>query len=183
MVPSETIASASYSDNSMLSNTTFYEGVPDYLLENVQTTMLENRPEKAVSQTVSTTTSKKAVASSKNNTVSADENTIFSKREAQSDMAHAASAEEVQQPEIRIPNVITPNGDNINDYLIINGLDQLSSHRLVIYNRQGKVVYEKRSYDNSWQADNLPDGVYYYWFTFEYNNREWMRQGSIHVIR
>ena len=87
------------------------------------------------------------------------------------------------QPAISIPNVITPNGDNVNDYLEITGLEQLTETRLVIYNRGGKVVYEKRAYDNSWQAENLPDGVYYYWFSFEYEGKSLMRQGSIHVIR
>ena len=87
------------------------------------------------------------------------------------------------QPAISIPNVITPNGDNVNDYLEITGLEQLTETRLVIYNRGGKVVYEKRAYDNSWQAENLPEGVYYYWFSFEYEGKSLMRQGSIHVIR
>ena len=79
--------------------------------------------------------------------------------------------------------MITPNGDNINDYLVVEGSENLVSTRMVIYNRQGKVVYEKRDYDNSWNAENLPDGSYFYWFTFEYEGHSFMRQGSVQVIR
>lgn len=87
------------------------------------------------------------------------------------------------QPELNIPNVITPNGDNINDYFVIEGIPWISQTKLIIYNRNGRIVYEKRDYDNSWCAENMHGGTYYYIFTFEYNNREFMRKGSIRVIR
>ncbi len=87
------------------------------------------------------------------------------------------------QPDIRIPNVISPNGDNINDYLVIENIHLTEKNQLVIYNRNGRVIYEKRAYDNSWNAENLPEGIYLYWFSFEYGGKEFMRQGSIRVVR
>ncbi|PJJ59809.1 gliding motility-associated-like protein [Hymenobacter chitinivorans DSM 11115] len=60
-----------------------------------------------------------------------------------------------------IPNIITPNKDDRNEYFVLQGL-QAADWNLVIYNRWGRQVYQKASYDNSWNAPNQPDGVYFY---------------------
>jgi gliding motility-associated-like protein len=59
-----------------------------------------------------------------------------------------------------IPNMISPNGDNHNDVFEVIGLPRESELR--VYNRWGTRVYENKSYDNSWNGDTSPDGVYYY---------------------
>ena len=59
-----------------------------------------------------------------------------------------------------IPNLITPNGDNSNDRFEVIGLPINSELR--IYNRWGERVYENKNYDNTWDGDRAPDGVYYY---------------------
>ena len=88
-----------------------------------------------------------------------------------------------EQPDLRIPNVISPNGDNINDYFVIENIGETTHNQLTIYTRNGKVVYDRKDYDNSWNAENLPAGTYLYWFSFEYAGHEFMRQGSVKVIR
>jgi gliding motility-associated-like protein len=60
-----------------------------------------------------------------------------------------------------VPNIITPNGDGKNDELKIIGLDQ-GTWVLNIYNRWGKEVYQASDYQHSWNAANLPGGVYFY---------------------
>ena len=82
-----------------------------------------------------------------------------------------------------IPTAFTPNGDNVNDYFVIEGIEQFSETHLYIYSRNGAVVYEKSNYKNNWGAENLPDGVYYYMFTFVYQGLQSMRNGSITVRR
>ncbi|UOQ65813.1 gliding motility-associated C-terminal domain-containing protein [Hymenobacter volaticus] len=58
-----------------------------------------------------------------------------------------------------IPNIITPNGDNKNEYFeATNGCPA----RLQIFSRWGSKVYESVSYRNNWNGDELPNGVYYY---------------------
>ena len=65
----------------------------------------------------------------------------------------------------KIPNVFTPNGDNINDNFEITGLPPLSS--LLIYNRSGKEVFSSEEYKNDWDGRDmennpLPSGTYWY---------------------
>ncbi|UYZ64516.1 T9SS type B sorting domain-containing protein [Hymenobacter weizhouensis] len=60
-----------------------------------------------------------------------------------------------------IPNIITPNGDRSNETFVLKGLTP-QAWELTVFNRWGQRVYEKSSYDNSWNATGQPDGVYFY---------------------
>ncbi|MEJ8802809.1 FG-GAP-like repeat-containing protein [Pontibacter sp. H249] len=58
------------------------------------------------------------------------------------------------------PNIITPNGDGLNDRFVLSTeFDVLS---LNVYNRWGKLVFSEEEYRNSWNAEGLPSGVYFY---------------------
>ncbi|MCC7301045.1 MAG: gliding motility-associated C-terminal domain-containing protein [Bacteroidia bacterium] len=63
---------------------------------------------------------------------------------------------------ISVPNVITPNGDSHNEYLVFDNLDQFPGSRIVIYNRWGNLIYETADYLNNWNAMDVSDGVYYF---------------------
>lgn len=56
------------------------------------------------------------------------------------------------------PNVITPNGDGINDVLVLPE----TGSQLRVVNRWGKTVYESTDYRNDWGGDSLPSGVYFF---------------------
>lgn len=62
---------------------------------------------------------------------------------------------------VTIPNVLTPNGDNINDTFNIKNLNTWTTNYIVIYNRWGKIVYEQKDYKNDWNGGDVPPGVYY----------------------
>ncbi|MEI6823283.1 MAG: PKD domain-containing protein [Bacteroidota bacterium] len=84
------------------------------------------------------------------------------------------------------PNVITPNGDGINDNFVIKGLEKgaYPSNNLVIYNRWGKKVYDSSNYQNgNFTGDGLPDGVYYYIFTAKSVLKELKHQSSLEILR
>ncbi|MCQ2229430.1 MAG: gliding motility-associated C-terminal domain-containing protein [Bacteroidales bacterium] len=65
--------------------------------------------------------------------------------------------------EVNAPNGISPNADWKNDYLVIQGLPD--NNHLAVYDRRGKVIFEKTNYRNDWNAEGVEDG--YYVYTFE----------------
>jgi gliding motility-associated-like protein/fimbrial isopeptide formation D2 family protein/uncharacterized repeat protein (TIGR01451 family) len=72
------------------------------------------------------------------------------------------------KPYLEIPDVITPNGDGVNDVLVITGLENFPENELWIYNRWGHEVFKATNYDNNWdgkyQNGPLPEGTYFYVF-------------------
>lgn len=64
---------------------------------------------------------------------------------------------------IKVPNVITPNGDGKNDVLKIDGIELYKESSLAIFNRWGNEVYRSPgSYINNWSGEGLSEGTYYY---------------------
>jgi gliding motility-associated-like protein len=61
-----------------------------------------------------------------------------------------------------IPNIFTPNGDGLNDYFQIIGLDEFVENRLDVVNKYGKVVFSQENYHNTWSGERLANGIYYY---------------------
>ena len=63
---------------------------------------------------------------------------------------------------ITLPNVITPNGDGINDAFIPQLEGDFLNLKMEIYNRWGKRVYQQESSDSlCWDAEGVSDGVFY----------------------
>ncbi|WP_022826126.1 T9SS C-terminal target domain-containing protein [Hymenobacter norwichensis] len=60
-------------------------------------------------------------------------------------------------------NVVTPNGDGLNDQFIIKNVE-LYNGTLTVFNRWGKEVYKGSNYRNTYDGVNSPAGVYYYQF-------------------
>ena len=80
--------------------------------------------------------------------------------------------EEVIDPVI-VYQVVTPDGDNINDTWIIDGIEQYPNNTVSLFNRYNSIVYKQDSYTNegnSWSGQanegfnngQLPDGTYFY---------------------
>jgi hypothetical protein len=63
-----------------------------------------------------------------------------------------------------MPNIVTPNGDNLNDELDF-GIFQLSSLEITIYNRWGNEVFRTENPDAKWKP--LVDDGTYFW-TMDY---------------
>jgi len=68
----------------------------------------------------------------------------------------------VRDCRLRIPNFFTPNGDGINDLFEIKGLENYNRSRLVVNDRNGRVVFESNDYRNEWDGNSLPNGTYFY---------------------
>jgi gliding motility-associated-like protein len=63
---------------------------------------------------------------------------------------------------ITLPNVITTNGDGINDILYFQYLPFYGISSLSVFNRWGEIVYESNDYQNNWAPTQLTDGTYFY---------------------
>lgn len=92
---------------------------------------------------------------------------------------------------LQFPNVVTPNGDGINDRWVIVNLLEFGNYpvnRATIYNRWGAKVYEKNNIsepDEFWDPNdcNCPDGTYYFRFKGLGPYGEVDRKGVIEVLR
>ena len=95
---------------------------------------------------------------------------------------------------IRVPNVITPENTDANStgkndvFKIIYG-EALNSPTtseaglkvwLSVFNRWGKMVYENKSYNDTWRGDGLEAGTYYYEIDIQ---NEFTCKGWIQIIR
>jgi gliding motility-associated-like protein len=59
-------------------------------------------------------------------------------------------------------NIITPNGDDLNDVLEFQYLEFYPQNKLEVFNRWGTKVFEASPYLNNWNASELSDGTYFY---------------------
>jgi gliding motility-associated-like protein len=72
-----------------------------------------------------------------------------------------------------IPEAFTPNGNGFNDNFVIPGIEGYKTRSVSIYSRYGTLVYEASEYNNDWNgtllnsSTQVPDGTYYYIFTFD----------------
>ncbi len=96
----------------------------------------------------------------------------------------------------QVPNVITMNGDDVNDEFIIRNIEDYDRVRVQIFNRWGNTVFETEDYQNNWKGydksgNALEAGVYTYVVTpesdkYEYDDEEKTRytaHGFVHIIK
>lgn len=89
------------------------------------------------------------------------------------------------------PNVITPNGDGINDVFEIHNLidgQAFPDNELSIYNRYGKRIFfiqNMRNESDFWDpaATNTPSGTYFYRFIGRGPIRDVEFKGSVEILR
>lgn len=90
---------------------------------------------------------------------------------------------------IFVPNVITPNGDGVNDlWNIADLLEVFPDNEVVIVNRWGDEVFRTKNYgitndkkwDGTYKGEKLPDGTYYY--VIKLNNIDKVVTGPVTII-
>jgi gliding motility-associated-like protein len=83
-----------------------------------------------------------------------------------------------------IPNTITPNGGGINDTFEIPGLGRYVSNELLIINRWGDQVFERKNYQNDWGAEGLVSGTYFYILKVtDENGKQISFKGFVEVVK
>ena len=95
--------------------------------------------------------------------------------------------------DVVIYNLVTPNGDDMNDYFIIDNINKYPNNKVQIYDRWGVLVYETTNYDPKGDGSEnvfngysegrvtynknkkLPTGTYYYIVIYEYKDKNGSR--------
>ncbi|NQX93193.1 MAG: HYR domain-containing protein, partial [Flavobacteriales bacterium] len=89
-----------------------------------------------------------------------------------------------------IPQLISPNDDQVNDLLVIEGLEEFPENELAVFNEAGQRVFHQKSYENNWDGTSnsfgsvgnskLPQGIYYVLLHLESLNRP--IKGSLTIV-
>jgi len=85
-----------------------------------------------------------------------------------------------------IPNVFTPNGDNINDTWNLESTFLYSDSEIRIYSRYGKLLFKSIGYSTPWNGKNengndVNEGVYFYYIDIGHDFDA--IKGSVTIIR
>ncbi len=67
---------------------------------------------------------------------------------------------------LKLYTALSPNGDGFNDTYVIDGVQDCPDNQFKVFNRWGNLVYEKDSYLNQWEGQDmdgntLSDGTYF----------------------
>ncbi len=81
---------------------------------------------------------------------------------------------QIKDAKLKIPGVITPNGDGFNDsFMILNEnktgsgeeikiTTEFQRMELVVFDRWGRKLFDDSNYQSDWAAKGVPDGSYYF---------------------
>jgi len=97
----------------------------------------------------------------------------------------------IDVPEIDIPNIFSPNGDNLNDFFTIpnNYPTIIESLELSVYDRWGNLVFREESADEvswngRWNDQELRPGVFVYTLrVILFEGVEELRKGDVTIVR
>ena len=89
--------------------------------------------------------------------------------------------------ELNVPNVFTPNGDNINDYFEVK-TDGTTIYEFTVFTRTGARVYYSMSPRIFWDGQSsgghdLSEGIYYYVIEETGDSEPFEKAGFIHLFR
>ncbi len=89
-------------------------------------------------------------------------------------------------PGVFVPDGITPNGDGLNDYLVMLGLEQYPNNELLLFDRWGNQIFQAQPYlnnwDGTWKNKALPEGAYYFVLRTEIGRKRTLK-GSVYIFR
>ena len=90
-----------------------------------------------------------------------------------------------QAVQVKATNIMSPNGDGVNDRWVVENLELYPNNLVKVFDRGGRVVYEKKGYDNSWDATlrGLPLGEGTYYYIIDYNgDGKTVKKGFITIL-
>jgi gliding motility-associated-like protein len=96
-----------------------------------------------------------------------------------------------QEIDIGISQVVTPDGNGVNDEWTLTNIEKFSNNEIVIVDRWGSVIYTASGYNNgnivwkgiSQNGATVPTGTYFYRLTVRYGQDLMERTGFVELIR
>lgn len=93
----------------------------------------------------------------------------------------------IQESKYRIPEVITPNGDGVNDIFRVFYGGQITDFTLTVFNRWGQKVFQSTDVDEAWDGtkNGTPQNsdMYLYVTKFRINGSDVEEEGKFSLIR
>ena len=88
--------------------------------------------------------------------------------------------------ELKITNLLTPNGDGLNDYWEIEAINAYPNNSVTIFDAHGRVVFTQKAYQNTWDGNStghsLVSGTYFYVVDFGDGSSK-VRKGYVTIIK
>ena len=83
-------------------------------------------------------------------------------------------------------NLVTPNGDGVNDKWVIPNIDMYPDNEVMVYDKAGRAVFAKRGYNNEWDGTingkKLKEDAYFYVIKFNKDGALPIR-GYVSIVR
>jgi gliding motility-associated-like protein len=83
-------------------------------------------------------------------------------------------------------NLVTPNGDGVNDRWVIPNIDMYPDNEVMVYDKAGRAVFAKRGYNNEWDGTvngkKLKEDAYFYVIKFNKDGALPIR-GYLSIVR
>jgi gliding motility-associated-like protein len=88
---------------------------------------------------------------------------------------------------LKVPNVFSPNNDNINDLFLVSANERYFLN-FQLFTRTGLLVYKTRSKSIEWDGkldtgEDLPSGIYFYIIEAEGSNPPLKEKGFLYIYR
>lgn len=94
---------------------------------------------------------------------------------------------------VLVPTGFTPNGDNLNNKLLVHGTKDVMIKLFRVHDRWGELLFEnidfftndtEAGWDGTFRGKEMPAGVYVWYLEVEYNDgRKELLKGSTMLVR
>ncbi len=93
--------------------------------------------------------------------------------------------------EVDVSKIVTPDGNGINDHLILTNIERFQDNKVVIVDRWGGLIFTGTGYNNEniiWRGTNrsggfVPTGTYFYTILVRFGSAKIEKSGFIELIR
>ncbi|MFT4740387.1 MAG: gliding motility-associated-like protein [Marivirga sp.] len=87
-------------------------------------------------------------------------------------------------------DLLSPNGDGINDFWVLDGLEKFPNNEVIIVDQRGGLIYSGKGYDNRdvvWDGTNekgttVPTGTYFYFIRVRTDSEMQEQKGFIEIV-